>query len=99
MLPVLHFDTVRRPAAAVGSIIDRAPACLRSFYCGDPRDAGHDGLLSWRVLHAPISVNRSAAEFGVASSDQGRPQSPPRPARLTVAPPSSSRPAVPRLIF
>src|SRR5260370_132607 len=68
MLPVLHFDPVRRPAAAVGSIIDRAPACLRGFYCGDPRDAGQDGLLSWRVLHAPISVTRSAAEFGRASS-------------------------------
>src|SRR5260370_19606022 len=27
MLPFLPLDPVRRPAAAVGSIIDRAPAC------------------------------------------------------------------------
>jgi hypothetical protein len=51
-----------------------------------------------QVSHAPISVNRPGVEFYVVSSDQGRPQSRPRRARSAVAPPSSSRRAVPRYI-
>lgn len=70
----------------------RAGRGLEVRSCGTP--AGH----ARRVSHAPISVNRPGVEFYVVSSDQGRPQSRPRRARSAVAPPSSSRRAVPRYI-
>ena len=58
--------------------------------------------MPWRYrcgfLTLQYRFNRPGVEFYVVSSDQGRPQSRPRRSRSAVAPPSSSRRAVPRYI-